>query len=496
MEIIKSFYNSLDLNKLYSLFLYNPQEPLIFSSAAFLILFTLFLIFHRIFYKSNKLRIIYITLFSIYFYYKSSGYFFFLLIFTTVIDYLVAFRIYNTEIAYKRKFYLLVSLVCNLSILAYFKYTNFFIDTYNSLLNGNLQFYDIFLPAGISFYTFQSLSYSIDVYRKEIKPLTSYIDYLFCISFFPQLVAGPIIRTSVMIPQLEKEYYINKSDFGQAVYLIMAGLFKKVVIADFLSVNFVDRIFAEPLRYSGVENLFSVYAYAIQIYCDFSGYSDMAIGLALLLGIKLPVNFDSPYQSISLTEFWRRWHISLSSWLRDYLYIPLGGNRKGKLNTYKNLIITMLLGGLWHGANWKFVLWGFIHGFWLAIEKLFNLPKFYEKNPFTRFIGWLITFHIVCFCWIFFRANDFQHAIMMLYQISHGINLENLRMFPEVYNTILLVMLIGYALHYITKDIEDLFKLAFTELTFSLQIAYVLVILFIVLQFKTSDIQPFIYFQF
>lgn len=496
MNKIYDLINNLDFNKFINLFIYNPQEPLIFSSAIFLILFALFIIFHRLFYKSNKLRLIYITLFSLYFYYKSSGYYFVLLLFTTIIDYLVAFKIYNTEVQYKRKFYLLISLICNLSILGYFKYTNFFIDTINAIANQNFQFQDIFLPAGISFYTFQSLSYSIDVYRKEIKPLTNYFDYLFCISFFPQLVAGPIIRASVIIPQIDKQYYINKSDFGQAIYLIMAGLFKKIVIADFLSVNFVDRIFSNPLRYSGIENLFAVYAYALQIYCDFSGYSDMAIGLALLLGIKLPKNFDSPYQSISLTEFWRRWHISLSSWLRDYLYIPLGGNRKGKFNTYKNLIITMLLGGLWHGASWKFVFWGGINGLWLAIEKLLNLPKNYEKNAVTKFIGWIITFHIVNLCWIFFRANNFDNAILMINQIIHGFNFDLIKQFTVVYQSIFLVMLLGYALHYVTSDIEELYKAAITEMKFIFQVIYVLIVLFVVLQFKSTDIQPFIYFQF
>ncbi len=496
MKEIERFINQFDLNKFFGLFIYNSNEPLIFSSATFLIIFTIFIVLHNFIYKNKKLRILYIVVFSLYFYYKSSGFYFFLILITTIIDYLVAFKIYNTEALLRRRIYLLISLISNLSILSYFKYTNFFVDTINNLFSGNLHFYDIFLPAGISFYTFQSLSYTIDIYRKKIQPLKSYIDYLFCISFFPQLVAGPIIRASVIIPQINNDYYLNRSDFGQAIYLIMAGLFKKIVIADFLSVNFVDRIFEEPLRFSGIEILMGVYAYGIQIYCDFSGYSDMAIGLALMLGIKLPKNFDSPYQSVSLTEFWRRWHISLSSWLRDYLYITLGGNRKGIIRTYFNLIITMLLGGLWHGANWKFVLWGFIHGFWLGVEKVFDLPNKFNKNTFTKLVGLIVTFNIVSFCWIFFRAKDFETSIIIISKIYSDFQVELLIKFPLVYQMIFVVMVFGYILHYVGKRFEEYFIGIIINMNFIYQILYIGFILIIILQFKSSDIQPFIYFQF
>src|SRR5205814_1229922 len=200
-------------------------------------------------------------------------------------------------------------------------------------------------------------------------PSKNILDFAFYIMFFPHIVAGPIVRAVNFLPQIHKELYISKEDFGQAIFLIVTGLFKKAVISDYISVNFVDRVFENPILYSGWENLMAVYGYAMQIYCDFSGYSDMAIGIALLLGYRLGINFNQPYQSASITEFWRRWHISLSSWLRDYLYIPLGGNRKGKLRTYVNLLVTMLLGGLWHGASWNFIFWGFLHGAALAIEK-------------------------------------------------------------------------------------------------------------------------------
>lgn len=247
----------------------------------------------------------------------------------------------RTKGRWKRKGLVTLSLGVNLGLLAYFKYTNFLGGVIASLMGGEFTALDIFLPVGISFFTFQSLSYTIDVYRKDIKPLTNILDYAFYVSFFPQLVAGPIVRARDFIPQIRKPLFVSQEMFGRGIFLILSGLFKKAIISDYISVNFVERIFDNPTLYSGVENLMGVYGYALQIYCDFSGYSDMAIGIALLLGFHFNLNFNSPYKSASITEFWRRWHISLSSWLRDYLYISLGGNRKGKFRQYLNLIITM-----------------------------------------------------------------------------------------------------------------------------------------------------------
>src|SRR5690606_35141846 len=266
------------------------------------------------------------------------------------------------------------------------------------------------LPIGISFFTFQSLSYTIDVYRKDLTPTRSLLDYAFFVSFFPLLVAGPIVRASYFLPQLQQPLLVTREAFGRGVFLILAGLVKKAVIADYISVNFVDRVFDNPALYSGLENLLAVYGYALQIYCDFSGYSDMAIGIALLLGFQFPnnFNFNSPYRSLSITEFWRRWHISLSTWLRDYLYISLGGNRRGRLRTYLNQFITMVLGGLWHGASLRFLLWGAMHGVGLAVHKIWMS---WTKNTWLgrsswagSFLSWILTFHFVCFTWIFFRA--------------------------------------------------------------------------------------------
>lgn len=277
-------------------------------------------------------------------------------------------------------FWLWVSIFANLGLLGYFKYTHFMVNSINALWSLDWSIEKIFLPAGISFFTFQTMSYSIDIYRKNIVPLTDKVkdigsffrqlaDFSFFVSFFPQLVAGPIVRASEFIPQIREKLSLTQKDLSRAMLLISVGLFKKAVISDYISVNFVDRVFDTPTQYSGLENLLAVYGYAVQIYCDFSGYSDMAIGLALLMGFHLPENFNLPYRADSIRDFWRRWHISLSTWLKDYLYISLGGNRKGKIRTYINLMITMLLGGLWHGASWVFVIWGGLHGAALAIDR-------------------------------------------------------------------------------------------------------------------------------
>ena len=255
----------------------------------------------------------------------------------TLSDFLIARRMARARTQGHRKAWVILSLVVNLGLLAYFKYTNFLGEAFAALWGGTFAPLDIFLPVGISFFTFQSLSYTIDVYRGQVKPLDNLLDYAFYVSFFPQLVAGPIVRARDFLPQIRRPLLVSDEMFGRGVFLIACGLFKKAVISDYISINFVERVFDNPTLYSGVENLLGVYGYALQIYCDFSGYSDMAIGLALLLGFHFNVNFDSPYKSASVTEFWRRWHISLSSWLRDYLYISLGGNRKGKLRQYLNL---------------------------------------------------------------------------------------------------------------------------------------------------------------
>ena len=402
---------NIDLDRLRDVFTYDPQAPMIFSSGIFLWLFVAFILVYLLLQRRTTARLLFVTLFSYYFYYKSSGTYFFLLGLVTVCDFFIARLMAREAIPWLRKAWVVLSLFINLGLLCYFKYTNFLGETFASLTGGTFTTMDIFLPVGISFFTFQSLSYTIDVYRRQITPLTSLLDYAFYVSFFPQLVAGPIVRARDFIPQIRRPLFVSNEMFGRGIFLIVSGLFKKAVISDYISVNFVERIFDNPTLYSGVENLIGVYGYALQIYCDFSGYSDMAIGIALLLGFHFNINFDSPYKSASITEFWRRWHISLSSWLRDYLYISLGGNRKGTLRTVRNLAVVWVLTGLWHGASWNFVLWGLYYFVFLAIEKLF-LGQLLEKLPAV--VGHAYALFIIVVGWVFFYFDDVSRLGQML----------------------------------------------------------------------------------
>lgn len=490
--------------RLVELLSYDAMSPMIFSSGTFLFLFAIFITIYGRLRETPTLRILYVIAFSLYFYYKSSGVYFLLLLFVAVSDFILAQLIHRSKQRGLKWVWVTLSVVINLGMLGYFKYTNFLIDISNTIFgDGFLQFRNIFLPVGISFFVFQSMSYTIDVYRGELKPLDRWIDYCFYLSFFPQLVAGPIVRAKDFIPQIRKNpIVISREMFGTAIFLILTGLFKKAIISDYISLNFVDRIFDEPLLYSGFECLMGIYGYALQIYCDFSGYSDMAIGLALLMGFKFPKNFDAPYQSASITEFWRRWHISLSSWLRDYLYISLGGNRKGRLRTYLNLFITMLLGGLWHGAALRFVLWGALHGVALAVHKLWLqvvpgakiLGR--DMSLWRRLLGVVITFHIVCLGWLLFRAESMQSVELILHQIFYSFNSQLIGQVLSGYLFVAVLMGVGYLLHLMPGSVDSLACRAVVKSPMWLQVIMFAVVVWCVMQIKSSDVQPFIYFQF
>src|SRR3954470_15036641 len=315
-----------------------------------------------------------------------------------IIDYAIALRLEREPESSARKHWLVLSLVTNLGLLAYFKYADFFVGTIASLLGVETALLSPGLPIGISFFTFKTLSYTIDVYRRELPACRSPWRYALFVSFFPELVAGPIVRASIFLPQLERTLEWSWRRFRPGMEMILLGLTKKLVIANRLAV-FVDPVFGSPAQFSSGTVLSAVIAYSLQIYCDFSGYSDIAIGVARIIGFDLPENFDMPYAATSITEFWRRWHITLSQWLRDYLYIPLGGNRKGSARMYANLMITMLLGGLWHGASWNFVIWGGLHGLGLVVNRLTSSRLSKSKGPVRAAFGWLTTYAFVCFCW-------------------------------------------------------------------------------------------------
>lgn len=506
-ELIQGFDWELVVNQL----LYDPEAPMIFSSGLFLFLFLGFSLIYWGLQRADTLRILFVTAFSYYFYYKSSGFYFVLLAVVTCSDWLLALGISRlqrkgdgtADPSHKRglqRLLVTLSLLLDLGLLAYFKYTNFFLSVFLPLSGVPFEPLDIFLPVGISFFTFQSLSYTIDVYRGQLRPLNRLLDYAFYVSFFPQLVAGPIVRARDFVPQIRRPLRVTDEMFGRGVFLIVAGLFKKAVISDYISVNFVERIFDNPALYSGVENLLGVYGYTLQIYCDFSGYSDMAIGLALLLGFHFPMNFNSPYKSDSITDFWRRWHISLSSWLRDYLYISLGGNRKGKARMYLNLILTMLLGGLWHGASYNFILWGGLHGVALALHKRYRALRGYDKeyhsSGLRRLGGILLTFHFVAFCWIFFRNSSLDNSLLMLERIAYAFDTNLLPQIVEGYAPVLLFMAVGFLLHFLPRSWSAACQRGVIRLPLLGQALLVIAVIWLIIQVKSSDIQPFIYFQF
>ena len=493
----------MNFSNLINQFAYDAKSPLIFNSGFFLFMFLLFTLVYYLLRNRNTARILFVTLFSYYFYYKSSGTHFFILAIVTLSDYLIAKAIESSRVqefkGSRRASKLLValSLCIDLGMLAYFKYTNFLIELINPLLYEPLSLTNILLPVGISFYTFQSLSYIIDVYRGNITPLNRFLDYAFYVSFFPQLVAGPIVRARDFIPQIHRPLAVSREMFSSGIFLIIAGLFKKAIISDYISLNFVDRIFDQPELYSGLENLLGIYGYSLQIYCDFSGYSDMAIGIALLLGFHFPKNFDSPYKSRSVSEFWRRWHISLSSWLRDYLYISLGGNRKGKIRTYINLMLTMLLGGLWHGASWNFVVWGGLHGLCLVVERILGIKKEKQQTGgFKTILRIIVTFHIVAFIWLFFRNSSFENSLLMIERIFTDFKPQLFTQVISGYSGVFTLIAIGYAIHLMPSSFTDRCKLSFARLAMPLQAIVMIILIWIVIQVKSSDIQPFIYFQF
>ena len=432
---------------------FNAETPLLFTQFYFWAFFALVFAVFSLLHNKLLLRNLFLFAASAFFYYKTSGICLLILLFCTLSDFFIAKRIHRSEVSWQRKSWLALSIVLNLSLLCYFKYSYFVSDLLNNMLGTHLRVFNVFawagnelagspvfsvdriiLPVGISFYIFQTISYTMDVYRRRIQPVNSWLDYGFYVSFFPQLVAGPIVRANTFIPQIYKPFHLSRRQFGIAIFWILNGLVKKIVLSDYLAVNFIDRVFANPTMYSGFENLFSLFAYSLQVYADFSGYTDIAIGVAMLMGFYLPQNFNSPYKASNAGNFWKRWHISLSRWLQEYLYIPLGGNRKATFGTYfwiiamaliavalsrslwllfavvlvlglslfstrrdadkrrrlttnLNSLNTMLLGGLWHGASLNFVIWGGLNGAGVIIYKTWK-----NWSPLTRTLVMLLLF--------------------------------------------------------------------------------------------------------
>lgn len=389
------------------------------------------------------------------------------------------------------------AVVANLGVLGFFKYYGFFALSLMDLVGSNtsdppLPLLSIVLPIGISFYTFQALSYVLDVSRGRIRS-ASLLDVAVYLSFFPQLVAGPIVRASEFLPQLKSPSTSSTVPSAEAIWLIGRGLFKKVVVSTYLAKAAVDAPFAGPGAASRQELWIGMYSYAIQIYADFSGYTDIAIGLALLLGFRFPQNFDNPYRATSMQDFWRRWHQTLSTWLRDYLYIPLGGNRRGQLFTYRNLLLTMVLGGLWHGAAWTFVVWGLIHGIALTIERLGGPQRGTQTSARERLLGtaqWLITFHVVCLAWVFFRAENLTEALQYLSGLLTNSSRGEIPLGP------VLVVVGAICFQFAPAKIALNAKAQLTKLHPAVQGSLLGTWIALVVALGPKGISPFIYFQF
>jgi D-alanyl-lipoteichoic acid acyltransferase DltB (MBOAT superfamily) len=397
---------------------------------------------------------------SYYFYALTNWKFLALVFLISTVDFLTARAIGRSERADRRQLLLSISILTDIGALFTFKYFNFFSHSLTETLNSfgwqaSPVLLKIVWPLGLSFFTFRSLSYVIDVYRKQMEPTGRYVDYLAFVSFFPVIVAGPVVRAKELLPQFRERPRLTNEEGTQAIFLIVLGLVKKIAIADYLANNLVGRVFDQPQLYSSAETLAAIYGYALQIYCDFSGYSDIAIGSALLLGFRLPVNFNSPYRAESLPDFWRRWHITLSNWLTDYVYFSIGGLRKRPFNMYRNVVLTMLIGGLWHGAAWTFVIWGGMHGVGLALNRWWESHRRkLRRKPRTEWwikaLCVLLTFHFVCLTWVFFRAASLQQAWEVLARLG-ALNFETNNLTPPV----LAVLALGYLSHWVPKDAFD-----------------------------------------
>jgi membrane bound O-acyl transferase MBOAT family protein len=553
MKPLQEFFATFDWNAFLQQFLYDSKNPLLFNNGFFVYFFTLFILLFFALRNHHKARRYVFCIFSLYFFYKASGWFVGLVLVSAVVDFFLSNAIYREKSQSRKKFLLVLSILFNLGMLFYFKYTDFFIEISNSLFDTNFNPLNLILPIGISFYTFENLSYTVDVYRGEFKPANKFSDYLLFLAFFPKLMMGPIVRAHDFVPQINEPYVISERDFAKGFFLIISGLIKKLVISDYITLNMVDYMFDNPALHTGVENLMAVYGYAMVIYCDFSGYSEIAIGIALWLGFKIPPNFMSPYQSLNITEFWRRWHISLSTWLKDYLYIPLGGNRNFSIASFIfvggflvgsfimgvelfhlsnlwaavisavlllifiipalitkktsgiaanfNLLTTMLLGGFWHGASWNFIIWGAIHGVGLGIHKIWILltdKSFaaFNQSRIYKIISGILTFHFVCFAWIFFKAEDLEIAKEMIYQIFNNFDISVFGPFYDNYKGVVWMILVAMVLHLIPDNLAD--KVIARTKTIPMVVYILVFFLFLILYgyFKSAEQVMPIYLQF
>lgn len=569
------------MTDLRDLFAFQPGSPWTFLDSSFWLFLMGVLVVSGLFQQDRHraLRHGWLLLASLLFYWKTSGWFVMILLFSTMSDHLIGHRIAKTTGESSRNRWLALSILLNLGLLFYFKYTYFLTDAWNgatgsqiiprnwlamgtnAALGTSWSVDRILLPVGISFYTFQTISYTVDIHRGRVKPLKRLSDFGFYVSFFPQLVAGPIVRAADFVPQILRPNPVTRATMGLAGFWILNGLLKKVLLADWIAVNFTDRIFAAPEAHSGFEMLMALYGYSLQVYADFSGYTDMAIGVALLMGYRLPQNFNSPYKADSCGNFWKRWHMSLSGWLKDYLYIPMGGNRKaswftaisaGFLLTFVillrpdptfigltmaillagwvamrriprfnkwvitniNIWMTMLLGGLWHGASWNFVIWGGLNGLGITVYKLWRKVSPWESKDrlWKRAVAVLLTFHFITFTRIWFRtashttwssfgtnhdlAGEWHAAISVLKKLGSGTSLTVIEGVCSHFGHVFLVMALGYVVHLLPSRWKSKYRHAFVNAPLSLQLLFAIGAVSFSMAILSAGGTPFIYFQF
>ena len=552
------------MERIYQLFSFNVEEPLIFTQLDFWLFFILVMVVFSAIHKHFLVRSIFLTVISLFFYFKTSGLFVLLLGLTLVVNYVFAILVESREKDGSKKWLIAGSVMFNLLLLGYFKYAYFFTDSFNLLFQtkyeivnqfalwgngffGEGTFVDkILIPVGVSFFTFHNISYVIDIYRKEIK-VSSFFDYTFYVTYFPHLVAGPIVRARDFIPQINQPFTLNKQDFSWSLVQITKGLFKKIVLADYIAVHFIDKIADSPEAYPGFVSVLAMWAYSLQIYGDFSGYTDIAIGISRLMGFTLLENFNSPYKAVSVADFWRRWHKSLGSWLRDYLYIPLGGNRSGGIGTYiastiifvflifitqwyeliyvylglmimyflcwhlfpkvknylnrdLNLLITMVVGGLWHGASENFVIWGSMNGLALIFFQYWKKISPYENSSSWGIRAWRIflTFNFITFTRIWFRLDEASEPIQMLnhiwthFDFTWAVFVKVL----ETYQAVFWLILIGFVLHWLPQSWKDKGIHLFARIPFLIQAVIIAFSVFLMYQAISDTFKPFVYFQF
>ncbi len=491
----------IDIDRLLDLLKFDQYNPLLFNTGLFLCLFAGFVLIYQLLRRFRNLKLIFVILFSLYFYYKSSAEYCFILLGVCVSDYLLGILLGRCHHRWQRRGVVWINVLVNIGMLAYFKYFNLLYETVANFSAIEFDPLDIVLPAGISFFTFRSISYIVDIYRGHIAPCKDFLAYTFYLTFFPPLLAGPVVRAKDMLPQVQADPVVSRAMVSEGLFLIMCGLVKKVVVADFISENFVDRIFENPSLYSGFENMMGMYGFFIQLYCDFSGYSDMAIGLALLLGYRLLDNFRSPFKSQNPTEFWHRWHISLSSWLKDYVYIPMGGNRCPRWRKNLNLMTTMLVGGLWHGASWMFLVWGGLQGLFLVGHKgiksaVSGRDNSAQKSRWRVALNIFITFNLIAVSMVFFRASSMEAVGDMWQQVTGNFHLSVAPQFFEGYLMVVLAMAGAYLMHFAPSSWTSRLKNAYGASPLFIQAVILTIIIFIIIQTRQSDIMPFIYFQY